>query len=132
MNIQIEDYPISLKIGHFQAERQFVRTVFVSLSLVFEAPKEEYLENLTSTIDYGEVIELLERKFSGKTIRLIETLLYLVAKELMLTFSLLEEVVIRIEKTHMRPSLVKGARITVQECFKRKHFPLDQVASCDK
>jgi dihydroneopterin aldolase len=132
MKIKIEDYPISLKIGHFQAEREFVRTVFVSLSLVFEAPKEEHLENLTSTIDYGEVLEFLERKFSGKTIRLIETLLYLVAKELMFKFSLLEEVVIHIEKTHMRPSLVKGARVTVQESFKRKHFPLDQVASCDK
>jgi|GEM_PF-1705410 len=129
MKIQIADYPVSLKIGHFQAERQFERTVFVSLSLILEAPKEEFLENLKSTIDYGEVMELLEEKFSGQTIHLIETLVYSIARELILKFSLLEEVTICIQKTHMRPSLTKGAQVMVQETFKRKHFSLEQSSS---
>lgn len=129
MKIQIENYPLSLKIGHFQAERQFVRTVFVSLSLLLSPPKKEQdLENLGKTVDYGQVIELLEEEFSDKTIHLIETLLYLIAKELMFRFPMLEEVGVRIQKTHMRPSLIKGATVTVEESFKREHFSLQKVA----
>ena len=119
MQIHIQDFPISLKIGHFQTERAFVRSVFVSLVLESSHPGPENHENLEKTIDYGVVLQILDKKFSGKTIHLIETLLYEIAKVLLEKFSLLDNLTVSVEKSHMKPDLVKGARVILKENFKR-------------
>ena len=122
MKISITNYPLSLKIGHFQSERSFTREVFVSLELSLKAANPKNLEDLEKTIDYGAVLSFLEEKYSDSSYHLIETLLYQVAEDLVHTFPLLDRVKVKIEKTLIRAGLIKGARITVEESFTRENF----------
>ena len=122
MKISITNYPLSLKIGHFQSERSFTREVFISLELELKAANPKNLEDLERTIDYGAVLSFLEKKYSDSSYHLIETLLYKVADDLMQTFPLLDKLKVKIEKTLIRAKLIKGARITVEESFTKENF----------
>ena len=119
MKISVTNFPLSLRIGHFQSERSFTREIFVSLELSLKAANPKELENLNKTIDYGAVLSFLEEKYSDSTYHLIETLLYQMARDLMEQFTLLDELKIKIEKTLVSPSLIKGSQISVEESFKR-------------
>lgn len=94
----------------------------MSLTLHTKLSEPSQLENLEKTIDYGEVLSFLDEEFANKTYRLIESLLYQIAKGLIINFSLLEELNVSIEKTFIRPQLVKGSKIFVSESFKRADF----------
>lgn len=119
MKISITNYPLSLKIGHFQSERAFTREIFISLELNLKTGRPKELENLETTIDYGAVLSFLEKKYSDTTYHLIETLLYQIAQDLLQRFSLLDELKIKIEKTLICPKLIKGSKISVEDSFTR-------------
>lgn len=122
MQIQIDNYPLSLQIGHFQAERTFIRPVLVSLKLETGLAPPSSLEDLEKTVDYGEVFTFLDKKFSGKNFRLLETVLYELAHALVVEFPRIEKLSVSLEKTFMRPKLVKGSRVVLSESFNRAEF----------
>lgn len=119
MNISIKNYPVNLKIGHFNEEKNFSRTVFVSLNMMCQKTKPTDLENLKKTVDYSKVIVFLEKEFTDKSYDLIETLIYQLAGKLLQHFKLIQKISLKVEKTFMDSKLTKGSTVSIEEYFNR-------------
>ena len=122
MKISINKYPLHLRIGHFDHEKQTPRTVTVDLILELANPSKDSLEQLEKTIDYGRVLEILENDFSQSSVNLLETLSFKIAERLVNEFQLIEEISVKIEKSLMRAQLTKGSTITVESSYSRGNF----------
>ena len=122
MNISFTDYPIYMKIGHFDREKEFARKVFVSLDIEFPLSVAKFYDDLELTLDYSAVIDLLNKKFAHKSFNLLETLTVVIARELFYEFSTIHSVRVKIEKTLMAKALLKEGSLSVSHLFKAEDF----------
>ena len=98
MNISIHSLRTPFRIGAFDAERQFPQIVELDIELkadVYEAAKTD---DLTKTIDYMAVRELILAMGQEGEWKLLEKLVSDLGQEILSHFSLVQEITIRAKK----------------------------------
>lgn len=84
--------------GVYPEENKLGQRFFVDLELALDLSPAGQSDDLSKTVDYAEVYQLVQTEVEGEPCALIETLAEGIAGKLLATFSLLEEVRIRITK----------------------------------
>lgn len=83
--------------GVFAREREGGQPFVVDVCLVFDAAKAAVSDDLSDTVDYGEVASQVAGVVSGEPVNLIETLAQRIA-DVLLVDSRLEEVEVTVHK----------------------------------
>ena len=120
MKIHISEYPVFMKLGYYSRERLPGQEILVSLeadigdSLNF-AEKEE----LSASVDYGQLIRLTEETLRDKEIKLVETVVSLLGRRVIEQFPRIVGVNVRVEKPVLPDGMGKGAKVSVSHYFSR-------------
>ena len=119
MLIEIKGYPILMSIGWLESERQSKQEVKFTLSIEFKSSSEGYNDELSNTIDYGNLLFELEQYFSGKECKLLETVLFETKDLLWRVYPQIESMKISVEKPLLEKVLTKGGKILVSDSFSK-------------
>lgn len=96
--ITIEKLEVFGNHGVFKEENILGQKFVVSLNLYTDTRKAGLTDNLECSINYGEVSNLVEEFFQNYTFKLIEKVAEELAQKLLLAYSLLEKVDVKIAK----------------------------------
>ena len=118
--IEIQDYPVFVRLGYFPQERLVGQEVLVSIEAQLHPSVDPSRgDDLKKTVDYGELLEGVNGVLKGAEIKLVETACDQVAQKLMQSFSDIEKLTVSIEKTALPSGIAKGARVRVRRVVKR-------------
>lgn len=84
--------------GAFPEENRLGQRFIVDLELFLSLRKSAQTDELTHTINYAEVYQLVEQEVTQKQVKLIETLAENIAAILLRTFPELAQVTVRVTK----------------------------------
>lgn len=84
--------------GHLPHERQYGQMFEIDLDLIVDLREAAAGDDLSATIDYGEVVAATQRVFCGEPRVLVETAAFDIARALLGTFPRLETVAVRVGK----------------------------------
>ena len=120
MVIQITDYPVFLKLGYYDHERVLGQNVLVSLEVeLLPGSSPGKSDDLDDTINYGEIVAMLDGIAGNREIKLVETVVELIGSAILERFAAASRVKVTVEKRALPQELVKGARISVAKDFLR-------------
>lgn len=121
MMIEIERYPVFMRLGVFREEQAMGQEVLVSLKAEIQIHSLTHIQDeLSHTLDYGLVLTALDQLIGGSQCRLVETALNKVGEGLMSRFPLIQSLDLKIEKPVLPRNMGKGAHISVRHLFLRK------------
>ncbi|MFK7872231.1 MAG: dihydroneopterin aldolase [Oligoflexales bacterium] len=113
--LEIERYPIFVRIGHYAQERLQGQEVLVSI--VAELPTlPEHIE-LEDTVDYSHIFALMDDLLKDQDVYLLETAVNRLGVGLCAAFSMLKHLRVTIEKPVLPDGLNRGARVSISEVF---------------
>lgn len=119
--IEIIDYPVFVKLGCFETERLHGQEVLVSIAAELSKEMDAGVtDDLNQTIDYGNLMKLVDDLFSGKTVQLIETILNDLGSSLISRFEVVEKATICVEKTILPNGVAKGGRVKLSRVFTKE------------
>ena len=119
MKIHISEFPVFMKLGYFSRERLTGQEILVSLEVTLEDTPFPGKEELSHSVDYGNLIRLVEETIKDKEVKLVETVVNMLGLSIMEHFALISEAFIKIEKPILPDGLGKGARVSVSHMFSR-------------
>ena len=122
MKLVVKDYILFLNIGHFQDEKKFSREVNISLEVDFLFDPKTFDDKLHNTLDYSQLLDFLEKKYTAQTFDLIETLIVKIAQDLILNFNLIQSLSIKVEKSFLSKKLSKNAKLSMERFFHKEDF----------
>ncbi len=107
--------------GEFKVERAFGQTFDVDAELYFDARPPGKSDQINDTIDIYNVYEIVEKiMVRERHYNLIEAVAETIAAELLATFQILHEVVIRVRKYKAAvKGLIDYAEIEIRRCQKQ-------------
>ena len=120
MVIEIENYKIPIKIGHFTEEQAFFRPVFFSIKATLNKQTVNEHDELEETLDYIQLLDSLNHYFSKKKIKLLETVVFKTGHLLLERFPIIETLDVTVKKSFLSTPVTKGATISLSHCFQRK------------
>ncbi len=116
MRIEIENYPIPLKLGVFPEEHVSEQDILLSLQIGVKL--DRYKEgDLGTTLDYAAILDFCDKLIKGKSFRLIEDLVMLLGTAIKRNFVLVEQLTVAVEKTRFPGNVNKTARIKAVHSF---------------
>ena len=115
MNLQIQNYPVFVRIGHFPQERLQGQNILISLDI--ELPPLPESVDLDATVDYCHIFSLINDLLKDQEIYLLETAVNRLGRGLLSRFSQLKKVCVTIEKPILPEGVNRGARICLSETF---------------
>jgi dihydroneopterin aldolase len=106
MKINLKKIKIKTPIGCYKWERAIKRTLLISLSIdlkgnISNDQDEKY--DLSNTIDYDKINNLIQNICIKKQYELIENLCYDIGSNLLAEFSLIEKCIVRVYKKNAIP-----------------------------
>lgn len=121
MIIAVDQFPVSMYIGHLRSEREKMQDVFFSLELEIDRaiyPRHE--DKLSTTVDYGAVMNSIAEKFTEKEFALIETACdeagYLVLEH----FAKVKSVKVTVQKSVLPTKITRSAKVHITETYRRE------------
>jgi dihydroneopterin aldolase len=118
MRIEVIEYPVFMKIGCFRHERLHGQEVLVTVFAELAKNKNPGLvDDLSTTVDYGDLIRMLDQVLKDREFKLIESAVNLVGNSFMSGFSTIVRLEVIIEKPVLPGSMAKSGRIRVRESF---------------
>ena len=128
MMIQIQDFPIYLKIGCYKYEKKAPSKVLLDLKCFYKFDPQQH-DHLTQTIDYDQllqaIIEFTESRL--KPVNLLETLVSRLGSMICEKFTLLDSLEIKATKIELSTQLTRNSRISVSESFTKGPFDPDSI-----
>lgn len=118
MVINISNYPVFMRLGYYPAERVCGQEVLVSAQIEL-APEIGSSDQLDTTVDYTEVLGLIDKILGNRKTKLIEHAVWQLGEALLTHLPLIFSATIRIEKPLIPNGIAKGAHISVQHTFHR-------------
>lgn len=111
LTIEIEDYPVFVRIGWYESERKQGQEVLVSLKA--QLSDVTSADSLNETTDYSDILAAIDRVLLDREINLIETAVQTVADTVLENFSKIHAMQVTIEKQILPGSIAKGGRVKV-------------------
>lgn len=120
MVIQIENYKLPMKIGHFTEEQVFFRPVFFSIRASLNLIPQNESEDLDKTLDYIKLVDTVKSHFSKKKVKLLETVVFETGELLLKRFPIIENLDVTVKKSFLITPETRGASISLSHYFKRE------------
>lgn len=109
-----------MRLGYFPKERIMGQEVFVSVDLSIKSLQNKYIhDDLDNTVDYGKILEVIDKILKDQEMKLIETVVEKVATGLLSYFSKISEIEVNVEKPILPNGISKGAKVSITETFYR-------------
>lgn len=105
-------------IGLSSKERSKKQEIFIDIELFLDIKKAAKTDNIEDTVNYSEVYELIKDLVEAHEIKLIETLVENIAKDILNKFSV-EKVLVRIKKPKALAN--KDVKYVVVEIIREKN-----------
>ena len=83
--------------GAFEEEARFGSRFIVDVELYFKIPDQD---ELTKTVDYGRVYEVVQQEVTGKRYQLIEILAHQIASHILEAEPMVYRIIARVHKPH--------------------------------
>ena len=97
--ICIENLEIYARHGVFPEENKLGQKFVVCAKLYVDAAKAAQQDDLTLSVNYGEVCYFIKELMEQHTFRLIETVADVLAREILLKFPLIQKIELEVKKT---------------------------------
>ncbi len=116
-NMHIQRYPVQMSLGVFSEERQQYCLVLVGLKCTYslKQPKDQ----ISQTINYGDVVEQIDHLLKKKHIQLIETAVEQLGEHILSHFSSISTLEVSIEKTSFPSNVLKSGTVCISKSFTR-------------
>ena len=118
MIINIDQYPVFVRIGYFESERKHGQTLLVSLNIQIDVQKDVTMD-LDNTLDYSLLFKCIDSTLKDREIKLIESAIQLLGAEITQQFKVVKKVEVKIQKNLLPGAINKGAIVTITETFHR-------------
>jgi len=120
MIISIENYSVAVKLGHFDYEHLALQDLRVSLTAQLGyCARDSERDDLEKTLDYGSLLQLVDKTIAGKEFRLIERIVGELGTTIMESYAQIEALKVNVEKTRLPRKITKDASINVYRIFLR-------------
>jgi dihydroneopterin aldolase/2-amino-4-hydroxy-6-hydroxymethyldihydropteridine diphosphokinase len=96
--IRIEDLEVYAYHGVFPEENKLGQKFVISASLYVDAGKAAKQDDLNQSVNYGEVCSFIKRWMETHTVKLIETVADIMAREILLAFPLIQRIELEVKK----------------------------------
>ena len=96
--IRIEDLEVYAYHGVFPEENKLGQKFVISASLYVDAGKAAKQDDLNQSVNYGEVCIFIKRWMETHTVKLIETVADIMAREILLAFPLIQRIELEVKK----------------------------------
>lgn len=96
--IKIKKLEVFAKHGVLSEENVLGQKFLISVNMYCDTQKAGRTDELTASVNYAEVAELIEKSAKEKVFRLIERLAWYLAKKILVTYPKIQKVDIEIEK----------------------------------
>ena len=100
--VLLEDMTFHGRHGTLPAERELGQPFLVSVQMRLDLRPAGTSDDLTKTVDYGEVHRLARSIVEGEPVGLIETLAERICAAILENFPVVEAVKVRVAKPHVR------------------------------
>ncbi len=109
-----------MRLGYFPKERIMGQEVFVSIDVSIKPRQNEPIDDvLENTVDYGKILEIIDKTLKDQEMKLIETVVQKVANGLLFYFAKISAIEVTVEKPILPNGISKGAKVSVTETFYR-------------
>ena len=116
--IDIENYPVFMKLGHYSSERKFGQTVLISVRAHLKEVKSP-ITTLSQTVDYGEFFTLIDKTLKNKEIKLLESAIELLGSTMLRQYQLVHRLHLTMQKNILPGAINKGATVRITQSFDR-------------
>ncbi|RXZ79309.1 dihydroneopterin aldolase [Paenibacillaceae bacterium] len=113
--------------GVFPEENKLGQQYYVDLELAIDLTKASQTDELDHTINYAELHALTKKIVGGKPVKLIEALAGNIASQLLDTYTMINEVTVRVTKPHP-PFEIYFEGVVVE--LRRKRDVHGQIVPC--
>lgn len=96
--VHIKNLEIFARHGVFEAENQLGQLFVVSAKLYLDTYKAGISDNLELSVHYGEVCHLIKQEMESKTFKLIEAAAEHLARKILMTYPLVQEIELTLDK----------------------------------
>ena len=121
MIIAIDQFPVSMFIGHLYSEREKMQDVFFSLELEIDRPVyPRHEDKLSTTVDYGAVMSSIAQKFTEREFALIETACDEAGYLVLELFSKVKSVKVTVQKSVLPTKITRSAKVHISEIYNRE------------
>ena len=96
--IRIENLELYAYHGVFPEENKLGQTFIVSASLYVDTIKAAQNDDLSQSVNYGEVCQFIKRWMDAHTVKLIETVADTLAREILRAFPLIKRIELEVKK----------------------------------
>ena len=109
-----------VKIGLFPEERLVGQELMISLGVVVKNHfKLSQKEDLSQSVDYGQMIQFLDTLLKGREIELVETVLYQIGEGFLNEFEKIDKIDVTVEKRVLPHGIANGAVVSLSHSFHR-------------
>ncbi|WP_068621770.1 dihydroneopterin aldolase [Paenibacillus tuaregi] len=105
--------------GVFEEERKLGQRFYIDLELKLDLHEAGVNDDLTRTVNYAEVHELVKKIVEGRSFKLIEALAECIASEILDTYTVIDELTVKVTKPHP-PFDIHFQGVTVELLRSRK------------
>lgn len=106
--------------GVFSEERKLGQPFVVHLDLRLDLSAAGHSDELTDTVDYGEVYRRVQRLVEGEPVRLVECLAERIADDLLAAYPRLDSVVVTVVKPFAPvPGVIDSVEVSVERAQAR-------------
>ncbi|MBU5445622.1 MULTISPECIES: dihydroneopterin aldolase [unclassified Paenibacillus] len=105
--------------GVFEEERKLGQRFYVDLDMMLDLSRAGRTDDLTATVNYAEVFYTVQNIVEKQSFQLIETLSENIASAVLDTYTIIDEITVRVTKPHP-PFNVHFQGVTVEIRRKRK------------
>lgn len=105
--------------GVFEEERKLGQRFYIDLELKLDLQEAGVNDDLTRTVNYAEVHELVKKIVEGRSFKLIEALAECIASEILDTYTVIDELTVKVTKPHP-PFDIHFQGVTVELLRSRK------------
>ena len=120
-NMLIHRYPVYMSLGVYSQEHLQRSLVLVDVDIEYSANPSQ--DQLSETVDYSKLIEVIDEQLQGKRISLVETSVNLIGRQLLEQFPVIQHAKVYVEKTSFPNNLVKSGSIKISKSFSRNEKP---------
>lgn len=123
MQIVVDHFPVSMFIGHLKTEREKMQDVLFSMEMEIERESTRLPDELNTTVDYGEIMNLIAERFTGREIALLETACDEAGYLILEHFAKVDSLKITVEKSVLPTKITRSAKVHVSETYRRADIP---------
>ena len=121
MRLNIDNYPVFVRVGYFDHERLHGQEVLISLQMNLPGTAKSFASDaLDKTVDYGSVIQEIDRCLRYQEAKLVETLLGRLGEHLLACFPLADNIDLKIEKRVLPGHIGRGGKVSLSHLFQRE------------